>query len=107
MNVYSQLRAAQSRSLSEEYIFWNFIVSEQHNVESIIEQGVFDKNVPYISKDHIIKHLRTDGLVLLDFRFDIVEDMIWEISVEQECILMSFYWTGMLLKRISYCKENQ
>jgi AraC-like DNA-binding protein len=94
MNVYSQLRTAQSRSLSEEYIFWNFTVPERHNVESIIEQGVFDKNVPYISKDHIIKHLRTDGLVLLDFRFDIVEDMIWEISVEQECILMSFLLDG-------------
>ncbi|MBX2922559.1 MAG: helix-turn-helix transcriptional regulator [Chitinophagaceae bacterium] len=108
MNVYSQLSTAQRRSLPEDHILWNFTVSEQHNVESIIEQDTFDRNVSYISKDHIIKNLRTDGLVLLDFRFDTVEDMIWEISVEQECVLMVFLLDGNVTEadRILQRKTN-
>lgn len=106
MKVFSQLRGIQGNYFSEELLLWNTTVSEQHDIESIVEQGVFDKDIPFINKDHIIKYLRTDGLVLLDFRFDTIEDIAWDISVEKECILMEFLLDGDFVDHSLQRKTN-
>lgn len=92
MEIYAQLDLADS-SLHPQDCLWAVSVPKQHNIESIIEQELLTDKFTDIG-DHINRHLKTDGLFILDYRFKNSSDTTLKIGSREECILMEFLLTG-------------
>lgn len=88
MKIVSQLQFASNRD--EDKLTWNTDVSEDHNIESAIVQNDYTIPYPHIENDFILRQLYTDGLILIDYRFDSKNEAVWSLSADQECILMEF-----------------
>ncbi|MGC4233537.1 MAG: AraC family transcriptional regulator [Niabella sp.] len=105
MNIYAQLQPATEACFAEKDLFsCNVKVADDHNISSNIEQDTFIIPAADIEQENCIKQLKTDGLILLDTRMQVTEELLWKFSLDCDCILMSFILSGDITNEASHSK---
>ncbi|WEK38352.1 MAG: AraC family transcriptional regulator [Candidatus Pseudobacter hemicellulosilyticus] len=94
MNFLSQVKPERVPDFSADHLLWETAVTEEHNIESIIEQQDRSALFQAAGKEAVIRQLSTSGLVALDTRLLTTENMDWLLTVEKDCILMEFVLSG-------------
>ncbi|MGO3654846.1 MAG: hypothetical protein ACTJFN_10805, partial [Sphingobacterium sp.] len=106
MEVYAQLDLTYSGLFHEQEYLWKMSVPEEHTIESNIEQDVLDEDIPHIEDGYIIRHLKTNGLCIVDYRFVHKKDALLKIGVTEDCILMEFLLGNTGSEKLMEIKVN-
>lgn len=94
MTVHALLSLIKLETFSEYYFLLRTEVPEESTAESIISQATLSADLPYFGSDPIIRQLRTDGLVIHDYRLQLWEDSVLKIAAKEDCIVINFLLKG-------------
>lgn len=94
MKVFSRVKPSRVEAYTDAHLLWNTIVSEEHNIESIIHQEAKAIALEGIETSSTIRQLRTDGIIVLDTKINTSESLDWQIYTEHDCIMMEFVLDG-------------
>lgn len=91
--------------VDSDFYTLNTSVADDHNISSKVEQQLFP--IPLDEENNCIKQLKTDGLVLLDTKMEVKEELLWNVSLDSDCILMSFILSGEVTDKSQYEKSSR
>ena len=90
MEIYGRLDSSYERSILEKMFLWKVAVEDDYNQESILAYDTLKDNSLSYAPDFVMKHMKTNGLLVLDYRFTTNRDALLKIGVVEDCVVMEF-----------------